>query len=67
MYSRGLEEIGPEIRRHFAVSPTNALRIRKTAEDNGTHIPLSFIAELTGHDESVLRDLAQARSYDLGE
>lgn len=67
MYSRGLEEIGPEIRRHFAVSPVNALRIRKTAEDNGTQIPLSFIAQLTGHDEGVLRKLAQDRGYDLGD
>jgi acetolactate synthase-1/2/3 large subunit len=67
MYSRGLEEIGPEIRRHFAVSAANALRIRKTAEDNGTQIPLAFIAQLTGHDESVLRELARDRSYDLGE
>lgn len=67
MYSRGLEDIGPEIRRHFAVSPANALRIRKAAEDSGTQIPLSFIAQLTGNDESVLRKLAKDRAYELGE
>ena len=67
MYSRGLEAIGPEIRRHFRVSAVNALRIRKSAEDNGTRVPLSFIAELTGNDEGELRRLAKDRSYDLGE
>ncbi|MBB6306471.1 thiamine pyrophosphate-binding protein [Xanthobacter tagetidis] len=67
MYSRGLSEIGPEIRQHFAVSALNALRIRKAAEDNGTHIPLSFIAELTGNDEAKLRDLAEQSSYIVPE
>lgn len=67
MYSRGLDAIGPEIRRHFAVSPVNALRIRKAAEDNGTQIPLSFIAELTGNDEGKLRELARQSSYEIGE
>ena len=67
MFSRGLDEIGPEIRRHFRVSPVNALRIRKSAEDNGTHIPIEFIAELTGNDEAELRALAKDRHYDLGE
>ena len=66
MYSRGLDEIGPEIRRHFAVSPLNALRIRKSAEDNGTAIPLSFIAELTSNKEEELEKLAAARGYELG-
>nr|WP_047167539.1 thiamine pyrophosphate-binding protein [Sphingomonas sp. Y57] len=67
MFSRGLDEVGPEIRRHFAVSPSNALRIRKAAEDNGTQIPISFIAELTGNDETTLRRLAEERQYELGE
>lgn len=65
MYSRGLDEIGPEIRRHFAVTPINALRIMKTAMDNGTQIPLSFVAELTGNDETALRELAEARSFEI--
>ena len=63
MYSRGLDEIGPDIRQHFNVSPVNALRLRKTAEDNGTQIPLSFVAELTGNDEEELRELAAKRGY----
>lgn len=67
MYSRGLDEIGPEIRQHFNVSPLNALRIRKSAEDNGTPIPLSFIAELTGNDEGELRRIAKERDYRLSE
>ncbi len=65
MFSRGLDEIGPEIRRHFAVTPINALRIMKTAMDNGTNIPLSFIAGLTGNDEDSLRELAHARSFEI--
>ncbi|WP_158230030.1 thiamine pyrophosphate-binding protein [Sphingobium fuliginis] len=65
MWSRGLDEIGPEIRRHFQVTPMNALRIMKTAGDNGTHIPLDFIAELTGNDEASLRQLADERSYSI--
>lgn len=65
MFSRGLDEIGPEVRRHFAVTPINALRIMKTAMDNGTNIPLSFIAGLTGNDEESLRDLAEARSFKI--
>ena len=67
MYSRGMDEIGQEILQHFNVSPVNALRLRKTAEDNGTHIPLSFIASLTGNDESELRDLAKKRGYRIDE
>jgi acetolactate synthase-1/2/3 large subunit len=67
MYSRGLAEIGSEIRQHFKVSPLNALRIRKSAEDNGTSIPLSFIAELTGNDEGELRRVAKERDYGLSE
>lgn len=67
MYSRGLDEIGPEIRQHFNVSPLNALRIRKSAEDSGTPIPLSFIAELTGNDEGELRRIAKERDYRLSE
>lgn len=65
MYSRGLEEIGPEIRQHFKISPLNALRIRKSAEDNGTNIPLQFVAELTGNDVAELRKVADQRHYKI--
>ena len=41
-------------------------RLRKTAEDNGTRIPLSFIAKLTGNDEVELRRIAQERYYHIG-
>jgi acetolactate synthase-1/2/3 large subunit len=63
MFSRGLDEIGPEVRRHFNVSPLNALRIRKAAEDNGTRIPLSFIADLTNNELSDLERVAEERHY----
>lgn len=66
MYSRGLDQIGEGIRQHFKVSPLNALRIHKSAQDNGLHIPLSFIAELTGNSEEALRKVAQERQYDPG-
>lgn len=66
MYSRGLDQIGNNIRQHFKVSPLNALRIRKSAEDNGLQIPLSFIAELTGNSEDALKTTAKERQYDLG-
>lgn len=67
MYSRGLDQIGDDIRQHFKVSPLNALRIRKSAEDNGMQIPLSFIAELTGNSEEALRTTAAQRQYDMGD
>jgi len=41
-------------------------RLRKTAEDNGTRIPLSFIAKLTGNDEVELRRIAQEQHYHIG-
>lgn len=66
MYSRGLEQVGDNIRQHFKVSPLNALRIRKSAEDNGTHIPLAFMAELTGNPIEDLRRVAEERQYDAG-
>ncbi len=65
MYSRGLDELTPDVRRHFQVTPMNALRILKTAADNGTQIPLSFVAELTGNKEIDLRKLADDRHFEL--
>jgi acetolactate synthase-1/2/3 large subunit len=67
MFSRGLDEIGPEIRRHFNISPLNALRIRKSAEDNGTQIPLRFIAELTNNDINELKRVADEKQYAVRE
>lgn len=67
MYSRGLPEIGPNIRQHFKVSALNALRIRKSAQDNGTLIPLEFIAELTGNDRNELVRIAEERGYAIDE
>ncbi len=63
MYSRGLNEIGQEILQHFDVSLIDALCLRKATGDNGTHIPLSFIARLTGNDEAELHALANERGY----
>jgi len=40
---------------------------KKTAEDNGTRIPLSFIARLIGNDESELRDPAVKRGYAIDD
>ena len=45
----------------------DAARLRKTAQDNGRQIPLSFIAALTGNDEAELRDVAVKRSYRIDE
>lgn len=67
MYSRGLGEIGDDIRRHFQISPLNALRMRKSAEDNGTQIPLSFMAKLTNNSEEELRRIAKERGYEIGD
>lgn len=63
MYSRGLDAIPPETLRHFDVSPINALRLHKTAMDNGMNIPLSFFAGLTNNDEGELREVAKTRDY----
>lgn len=67
MYSRGIGEIGPEILQHFDISPLNALRLKKTAEDNGTHIPVDFIARLTNNSEEELTKLAKERGYEISD
>jgi acetolactate synthase-1/2/3 large subunit len=61
MFSRGIDCIGLELRRQFQVSPVRTFRNRKSAEDNGTQIPLSFIVELR-RDVDELTRLADASS-----
>lgn len=67
MYARGLDALDERVLQHFRVSPMNALRIQKTALDNGLRIPLEFIAELTGFDTAELRRVAADRGYYPGE
>jgi acetolactate synthase-1/2/3 large subunit len=63
-YSRGIDDLPHSVLRHFgAVSPGEALRLHKMARDNGTHIPLSFIAQLTDNDERELAELAERTGY----
>lgn len=63
-YSRGVDDLPASVLRHFhAVSPNEALRLHKMARDNGTHIPLRFISQLTGHDEQRLADTAARSGY----
>lgn len=65
-YSRGIDDLPESILKHFRrLSRAEALRLHKTARDNGTHIPLSFIAELTGHDQQELTELAEYSGYPL--
>jgi len=63
-YSRGLDDLPEGIRRHFrGLSLIEALRLHKTARDNGTRIPMSFMAALTGNDESDLEQAARTTGY----
>lgn len=56
--SRGLDDLPESIRKHFrGLSLVETLRLHKTATDNGAHIALSFMGELTGNS---LEDLEQA-------
>lgn len=63
-WSRGIDDLPASVIKHFhAVSPLEALRLQKTARDNGTNIDLAFMSAITGHSEQVLRDLADKLSY----
>ncbi|TCK22111.1 thiamine pyrophosphate-binding protein [Pseudonocardia endophytica] len=63
-YSRGIDDLSDNLIAHFrALSKVEALRLHKSALDNGTRIPLSFIAELCGHPESDLEELAVTSGY----
>jgi acetolactate synthase-1/2/3 large subunit len=62
-YSRGIADLPPGALDHFRVSAVEALRLQKTARDNGTTIPLSFMAQLTGTTEDELEIAAAKRGY----
>jgi acetolactate synthase-1/2/3 large subunit len=63
-YSRGLDDLSPQLRRHFeTLSAVEVLRLHKSALDNGTRIPLSFMAGLCGRDERELAELADKTGY----
>jgi acetolactate synthase-1/2/3 large subunit len=63
-YSRGIDDLSEGLVAHFrALSRVEALRLHKSALDNGTRIPMSFIAELCGHPESELDALAATSGY----
>lgn len=63
-YSRGIADLGEGILKHFrGLSVIETVRLHKTGLDNGTAIPLSFMAELTGNDEIALNDFIQKTGY----
>jgi acetolactate synthase I/II/III large subunit len=63
-YSRGLDDLSPQLRRHFeTLSAVEVLRLHKSALDNGTRIPMSFMAGLCGRDEGELSELAARTGY----
>jgi len=63
-WSRGIDDLPESVLKHFrSVSPMEALRLQKTARDNGTNIDLAFMAAITGHSEEQLCALADAHSY----
>lgn len=65
-YSRGIDDLPESVLRHFSqVSAAEALRLHKMARDNGTHIPISFIAALTDNAEEKLVELAARTGYEL--
>jgi acetolactate synthase-1/2/3 large subunit len=63
-YSRGIDDLGEGIRKHFrGLSLIEAVRLHKTGLDNGTRIPLSFMAELTENDEGELEEFIRRTGY----
>lgn len=61
---RGMEDLPESVRAHFrGLSPNQALRLHKSAADNGYQIPLGFLAELTGIELEVLESAAQKSGY----
>jgi acetolactate synthase-1/2/3 large subunit len=63
-YSRGMEDLPESVVLHFrGLSVTETLRLHKSALDNGTRIPMSFMADLTGNDEAELTDFAARTGY----
>ena len=62
--SRGIDDVPDGARRYFrALSVIETLRLHKTALDNGLRMPMSFLAELTGHDEDRLTATAADTGY----
>ncbi len=65
-YSRGIDDLPESVLKHYrGLSPVEALRLHKMVVDNGTNVTLSFIADLTGIPENVLRETAEKYSYQL--
>lgn len=63
-YSRGIDDLPESLLQHFrGLSLIETLRLHKTALDNGTRIPLSFMAALTGNLESEIVSAAQTAGY----
>lgn len=63
-YSRGIDDLPESIRKHFRVlSKVEILRLHKSALDNGTRMPMSFLADLSGHPEDELLALAETSGY----
>jgi len=63
-YSRGIDDLPDAIRQHFRALPAiEILRLHKSATDNGTQIPMSFMAALSNRPESELLGLADKTSY----
>jgi acetolactate synthase I/II/III large subunit len=67
LYGRGMSEIDDNLRRHYAMSPVNALRTHKMMQDWAVNVPLGFVAELTGNEVSALRKTAKEIEYDTGD
>lgn len=64
LYSRGIDDLPESTRKHFrGLSLIETIRLHKTALDNGTRIPMSFMAALTGNAESDLDALIQRTEY----
>ena len=62
-YSRGIEDLPESLKQHFKLPAIEVLRLHKSGMDNGTQIPMSFMAELSGHDEGELLALAEKAGY----
>ncbi|WP_167343351.1 thiamine pyrophosphate-binding protein [Rhodococcus erythropolis] len=63
-YSRGIDDLPDSIRKHFRVlSKVEILRLHKSALDNGTRMPMSFLAALSGHPVEELLSLAEKSGY----
>ncbi len=65
-YSRGLGDLPPSVLNHFkGISSIEALRLHKTARDNGTNMEPEFLAGLTGRSVEELLAAAKELGYVL--